>query len=288
MRGRCGASTAAPPGAAASPTCSPSRCPSPTGGWWATCTCVRRRRDAGCRAARRTGAAGAGAARRSRRNCSAWPCTARCMSWATTIPTARGGPARPCGGARSATCAACSQRERADDRARRGCRGRHGARARERGDAPPVAGRARVPLHRALHVGRLALLVVAAAAAGQALSWWMRPWAGALATWGVAIGFVFVVGDALPRSLAQVAPDLAATALPLARRSLAPFRPLLWLLGWVDQGLHALVAPRPPLAPDLGAAQRDMLLGVFTLADTTVDEVMTPRLDMVAVDVASS
>jgi CBS domain containing-hemolysin-like protein len=156
------------------------------------------------------------------------------------------------------------------------------------GDAPPVAGRARVPLHRALHVGRLALLVVAAAAAGQALSWWMRPWAGALATWGVAIGFVFVVGDALPRSLAQVAPDLAATALPLARRSLAPFRPLLWLLGWVDQGLHALVAPRPPLAPDLGAAQRDMLLGVFTLADTTVDEVMTPRLDMVAVDVASS
>src|SRR5438477_7985129 len=31
-----------------------------------------------------------------------------------------------------------------------------------------------------------------------------------------------------------------------------------------------------------------MLLGVFTLADTRVDEVMTPRLDMVAVDVAAS
>ena len=156
------------------------------------------------------------------------------------------------------------------------------------GDAPPVAGGARVPLHRALHVGRLALLVVAAAAAGQALGWWTRPWAAALSTWGVAIGFLFVVGDALPRSLAQVAPELAATALPLARRSLAPFRPLLWLLGWVDQGLHTLVATRPPLAPELGAAQRDMLLGVFTLADTTADEVMTPRLDMVAVDVASS
>ena len=156
------------------------------------------------------------------------------------------------------------------------------------GDAPPVAGGARVPLHRALHVGRLALLVVAAAAAGQALGWWTRPWAAALSTWGVAIGFLFVVGDALPRSLAQVAPELAATALPLARRSLAPFRPLLWLLGWVDQGLHTLVASRPPLAPELGAAQRDMLLGVFTLADTTADEVMTPRLDMVAVDVASS
>ena len=31
-----------------------------------------------------------------------------------------------------------------------------------------------------------------------------------------------------------------------------------------------------------------MLLGVFTLADTTVEEVMTPRLDMVAIDLAAS
>src|SRR3989441_11051036 len=31
-----------------------------------------------------------------------------------------------------------------------------------------------------------------------------------------------------------------------------------------------------------------MLLGVFTLADTRVDEVMTPRLDMVAVDLAAA
>jgi CBS domain containing-hemolysin-like protein len=33
-----------------------------------------------------------------------------------------------------------------------------------------------------------------------------------------------------------------------------------------------------------GAAERDMLLGVFSLADTTVAEVMTPRIDIVAVD----
>src|SRR5439155_906260 len=83
-----------------------------------------------------------------------------------------------------------------------------------------------------------------------------------------------------------VAPELAATALPLARRTLAPFGPLLWLLAWVDKGLHGLVATPRPLEPDLGAAQRDMLLGVFTLADTRVDEDMTPRLDMVAVDLA--
>src|SRR5439155_530918 len=48
-------------------------------------------------------------------------------------------------------------------------------------------------------------------------------------------------------------------------------------------------APAPrPLGPDLRRAQRDMLLGVFTLADTTVDEVMTSRLDMVAVDIAAT
>ena len=36
------------------------------------------------------------------------------------------------------------------------------------------------------------------------------------------------------------------------------------------------------------AAQRDMLLGVFSLADTTVAEVMTPRIDIVSVDLRPS
>src|SRR5205823_1231764 len=75
---------------------------------------------------------------------------------------------------------------------------------------------------------------------------------------------------------------------PFARRTLAPFGPLLWLLAWADRGLHTLVHTPRPLQPDLGIAQRDMLLGVFTLADTTVDEVMTPRLDMQSVDIGSS
>jgi len=156
------------------------------------------------------------------------------------------------------------------------------------GDAPPPTVGARVPLHRALHVARLALLVLGAAAGGHALGWWERPWVEGLGSWAIAAAFLFILGDALPRSLARVAPELAATALPLARRTLAPFGLLLWLLAWVDRGLHSLVAAPRPLEPALGAAQRDMLLGVFTLADTRVDEVMTPRLDMIAVDVAAS
>ncbi|HVH08945.1 MAG TPA: hemolysin family protein [Gemmatimonadales bacterium] len=156
------------------------------------------------------------------------------------------------------------------------------------GDAPPTRVGGRVPLHRALHVARLALLVLGAVAAADAVDWWDRPWAGALAAVGVAVGFVFAMGDALPRSVARLAPELAATALPLARRTIAPFEPLLRLLTWVDQGLHRLIATPRPLEPELGVAQRDMLLGVFTLADTRVDEVMTSRLDMMAVDVAAA
>jgi magnesium and cobalt exporter, CNNM family len=155
------------------------------------------------------------------------------------------------------------------------------------GDAPSQARGGRVPLHRALHVARLSLLVFGAVAAADALGWWQRPWAAALAAWGMVVVLVFVVGDALPRSVARIAPELTAAALPLARRTLAPFGLLLRLLGWVETELHAWAGTERPLAPNLGVAQRDMLLGVFTLADTSVDEVMTPRLDMVAVDLAA-
>jgi CBS domain containing-hemolysin-like protein len=156
------------------------------------------------------------------------------------------------------------------------------------GDAPPIAAERRVPLHRALHVARLALLVLGAVATAQAAAWWTRPWVEALLTFGIGMVLLFIIGDALPRSVARLAPELSDSALPLARRTLAPFGPLLWILAWADRGLHHLVATPRPLQPNLGVAQRDMLLGVFTLADTTVDEVMTPRLDMSGVDLGAS
>ena len=156
------------------------------------------------------------------------------------------------------------------------------------GDAPPVAAERRVPLHRALHIARLALLILGAVATSNAVAWWNRSWVEALGILLIGTFLLFIVGDALPRSAARLAPELSESALPLARRTLAPFGPLFWLLAWADRGLHALVDTPRPLQPDLGVAQRDMLLGVFTLADTTVDEVMTPRLDMTSVDVSST
>lgn len=156
------------------------------------------------------------------------------------------------------------------------------------GDAPPIAAERRAPLHRALHIARLALLILGAVATSNAVAWWTRSWLEALGTLLVGTLLLFIVGDALPRSVARLAPELSEAALPLARRTLAPFGPLLWLLSWADRGLHTLIDTPRPLQPDLGTAQRDMLLGVFTLADTTVDEVMTPRLDMTSVDVSAS
>ena len=156
------------------------------------------------------------------------------------------------------------------------------------GDAPPMAAERRVPLHRALHVARLALLVLGAVATANAVAWWTRSWTAALVALIISTLLLFVVGDALPRSVARLAPELSGAALPLARRTLAPFGPLLWLLAWADRGLHTLVETPRPLQPSLGIAQRDMLLGVFTLADTTVVEVMTPRLDMTSVDLSAS
>ena len=137
-------------------------------------------------------------------------------------------------------------------------------------------------LSRNLHVAHLTLLVLAGAAAGGAVVWWARSPLGGLLRVGLAVGLVWVLGDLLPRLLAAVAPELTVPARRAAAATLAPFRPLLRLVERVD------VKTRARLPADhtqhAGPAERDMLLGVFSLADTTVAEVMTPRIDIVAVD----
>lgn len=156
------------------------------------------------------------------------------------------------------------------------------------GDAPPAAIWGQVPLNRALHVARLALLVLAAVAGAHAVHWWDRPWLEALGAVLLTALLLFVIGDALPRSIARLAPELASLSLPLGRRTLPPFQPLLRLLAAVDRGLHSVIAAQGPTAPAMGDTERDVLLGIFSIADTTVDEVMTPRLDMVGIDLAAS
>jgi CBS domain containing-hemolysin-like protein len=138
---------------------------------------------------------------------------------------------------------------------------------------------------RQLHVAHLACLVLAGAAAGTTVVWWAwRPLPG-LARLILAVGLVWVVGDLLPRVVAAVAPEMTGPVRRAAVRTLGPFRPLLRLIAWADARMRS---PRQTQPRHLGNAQRDMLLGVFSLADTTVSEVMTPRIDIVAVDLAAS
>jgi len=152
------------------------------------------------------------------------------------------------------------------------------------GDPPPERGGA-MPLARALRLTRLSLLGAAGVALGLATDWWMRngPTQVMIVVAGVAL--LLFVGDIVPRALGGLVPSLARSALRVARASLLPFRPLLGVLGWIDTHTHRLVPPaaRAPRR-EFGVAQRDMLLGVLSLEDTTVEDIMTPRLDVVAVD----
>jgi CBS domain containing-hemolysin-like protein len=130
---------------------------------------------------------------------------------------------------------------------------------------------------RDLHLAHLALLVLAAVSAAAAIGWWRLPPAAAAVRLALIVLLLWVVGDLLPRLLASIAPELAAPARRAALRSLAPVRPLLGGVARLESTGHT----REPAA---GAVQRDMLQGVFSLADTTVAEVMTPRIDIVGVE----
>ena len=137
-------------------------------------------------------------------------------------------------------------------------------------------------LSRHLHVAHLALLVLAGAAAGFAVAWWAWSPAEGLARLFLAVLLVWVLGDLLPRLVAAVAPELTLPVRRAAAATLVPFRPLLRLTEWADARARARAPAQA--ARKAGTAQRDMLLGVFSLADTTVAEVMTPRIDIIAVD----
>jgi CBS domain containing-hemolysin-like protein len=131
-------------------------------------------------------------------------------------------------------------------------------------------------------VAHLGLLVLAGAAAGAAVAWWVRSPMGGLIRLIPAIGLVWIVGDLLPRLVAAVAPELTRPARRAAAATLAPLRPFLRLAAWADARARQRIPTHP--ARNAGPAERDMLLGVFSLAGTTVAEVMTPRIDIVAVD----
>jgi CBS domain containing-hemolysin-like protein len=143
---------------------------------------------------------------------------------------------------------------------------------------------------RALTLGRIVFLALAAVGASGALAWWHADFARAALVLGLIVFLIAALGDLGPRTLGLWrGTRLGPAAVRVAAVSLGIIVPLTVATGILDRAFARLfgVAGRgSPAAPD--PAQRDMLLGVFALADTMVSEVMTPRVDLVGVDRAKS
>jgi CBS domain containing-hemolysin-like protein len=139
---------------------------------------------------------------------------------------------------------------------------------------------------RRLHLIRLALLLMGGAMAAAAVAWWTRPAAEGIPRFLLAVLLVWLVGDLLPRVLAAIAPDLVTAVQPVATLSLRVFDPLLRFVAWADRRMRRI--PSGAASSRSAGANQAMFRGVFALRDMTVAEVMTPRIDIVAVDLGAS
>jgi CBS domain containing-hemolysin-like protein len=143
---------------------------------------------------------------------------------------------------------------------------------------------------RALALGRIVFLALAAVGASGALAWWHADFARAALVLALVVVLVSALGDLGPRTLGLwQGARLGHAAIRVAAVSLGLIVPLSIAAGILDRAfarLFGVAARDRPAAPD--PAQRDMLLGVFALADTMVSEVMTPRVDLTGVDRAGS
>ncbi|HXY70818.1 MAG TPA: hemolysin family protein [Gemmatimonadales bacterium] len=143
---------------------------------------------------------------------------------------------------------------------------------------------------RALALGRIVFLALAAVGASGALAWWHTGTAFAALASAVVVIAVAALGDLGPRALGLWrGPRLGPGAVRTAAASLDVIVPLIVAAGILDRALGRLFGVAgggKAAAPD--PAQRDMLLGVFALADTMVSEIMTPRVDLTGVDCARS
>jgi len=140
---------------------------------------------------------------------------------------------------------------------------------------------------RALALGRITFLALAAVGAAGALTWWHADVPLAAIALVLVVVAVAAVGDLAPRTLGLWrGARVGRRAVRAAAASLTFLLPVIVAAGILDRALARLFGVPAPRAQVPDPAQRDMLLGVFALADTMVSEVMTPRVDVVGVDCA--
>lgn len=96
---------------------------------------------------------------------------------------------------------------------------------------------------------------------------------------------VWSIGDLLPRLLATLSPELVLPVRRWVALAAPGFRPLL-LLAEQFSRTDSDSPENGQLQRGEGPSPQEMAKGVFALADMTVSEVMTPRLDVVTVDIS--
>lgn len=171
---------------------------------------------------------------------------------------------------------------------------------RERGEGPTVAGMgARSRAHRALSFARIAAQLTAAIALTYALGIDQ-------ATFAVALGGAIVIAlatmmllETAPRAVGEAAgARMLATLRPMVRVAEAIFAPIVAVAMRAESRLQRAFPPEEmndegDSTQPLGEREHDtplphdepaILRGVFSLGDTEVQEVMVPRVDILAVE----
>lgn len=156
--------------------------------------------------------------------------------------------------------------------------------------------------HRAMAFLRASAHGVSGGAVAAAL--WIddgNPWVR-LAALLVAALFAVLVTEAAARALGDMLGETAAARLaPFTRAVERLFRPIVSLGEWLDSVLDALITPPDTFVdaretaaeqfrqvveaePTVSLVARDLLMGVFEFGETSVGDVMVPRVDLVALD----
>lgn len=156
--------------------------------------------------------------------------------------------------------------------------------------------------HRGLAFGRVMAQLSAGVAVAIALQ--LGTESSGTALWKGAVAALALVGlsEALARSLGTVhSPQTASRLYPLILLVERLLAPVAWLGGWFDRWLQRLLPPvnneekamattaeqfRQVVASeaDVSKDQEVLLNGVFRLGRTEVQEIMVPRVDIVAID----
>jgi len=173
---------------------------------------------------------------------------------------------------------------------------------RERGEGPTVAGMgARSRAHRALSFARIAAQLTAAITVTYAVGIHRAVFPVALLS-GLLIGFAtMMLLETAPRAVGEAAGARMLAALrPMVRLAEAIFAPIVLLGARAEARLYRAFPPEEvdeggDSPEQLGERERDnatplprdepgILRGVFSLGDTEVQEVMVPRVDIMAVE----